>query len=358
MQSLGRSSRSLADVVRERIVTGELESGKYLPSIRELCAQHSLAPVTVSRALASLKGEGLLVAEPRRGYRVATPEDGAQAHAPLACVLSVGEQQSQWGVLVQNLVGFSQAQAMRRFRPLLVVNARDRAPADIVEQLRAGRICGTLVDASDPLLLAALTAAGFPVVMCEAWRPGLSCDVVVQDGFGGAMLAVEYLIARGHRRIGWLGAVTESGEPMIAERLGGALAGLARAGLTLPAAWRVDVPFDDPPAADEAARRLLSLPERPTAILTLWGHVSQAMARVAREMGMVIGRDVEIVAWCSEEAYDHSHRLPFAGDPLPPAMTWSVAELVDVAVSRLEHRLIARHLPPLAIRIPVSLRLP
>ncbi|HYT09835.1 MAG TPA: GntR family transcriptional regulator, partial [Mycobacteriales bacterium] len=51
--------------------------GDLLPSTRELVARHGVGPVTVSRAVARLAAEGVVVSEPGRGTFVAPPRPGA-----------------------------------------------------------------------------------------------------------------------------------------------------------------------------------------------------------------------------------------------------------------------------------------
>ncbi|WP_370326021.1 GntR family transcriptional regulator [Euzebya sp.] len=65
----------LADLLRDKIVAGQLTAGAKLPSERELCAEHGLARGTVRQALNHLREEGLVVIQHGRGAFVrATPK--------------------------------------------------------------------------------------------------------------------------------------------------------------------------------------------------------------------------------------------------------------------------------------------
>lgn len=74
LPSLGASHRSLsgqvADVLRERIVAGELKPGTHLVE-RTLAESLGVSRVPVRDALNLLKGEGFVTQEPRRGVVVA-----------------------------------------------------------------------------------------------------------------------------------------------------------------------------------------------------------------------------------------------------------------------------------------------
>ena len=65
--SVTRASSSIADQIRQAIVTGKLEQGSRLPPERELAEQFGVSRVTVRDALRALEAMGLL--EVRVGAR-------------------------------------------------------------------------------------------------------------------------------------------------------------------------------------------------------------------------------------------------------------------------------------------------
>jgi DNA-binding GntR family transcriptional regulator len=52
--------RQLAAIIRSQVESGELAPGSRLPSITALAAQYGVAQITVQKALALLKDEGLV----------------------------------------------------------------------------------------------------------------------------------------------------------------------------------------------------------------------------------------------------------------------------------------------------------
>jgi GntR family transcriptional regulator len=62
----------LADILRERIASGEIPPGRRIPSQHELVAEFDLSRNTIRKALDVLKGEGLLETAPGRGLFVKT----------------------------------------------------------------------------------------------------------------------------------------------------------------------------------------------------------------------------------------------------------------------------------------------
>jgi DNA-binding LacI/PurR family transcriptional regulator len=237
----------------------------------------------------------------------------------------------------------------RRGWSALAVHVGERSPAEVLEQLRAARAWGIVLETVDRGLLDMVREAGIPAIMVNAWSEGAAFDVVLQDNYQGGFLAAQHLLNRGHRRIAWFGPVGES--CFSRERLGGAAAALAAAGLDLPAELRTDTAGRD---LEPAALELLSRRDRPRAVLALWTDVALALAAAARKLGLVLGRDLDMVGWALE-AHLEKYRPTFAGGPVPPMITWRVEDLARAAVARLTERRADLGLP--AMRIAVATRL-
>ena len=353
-QNLGRASGKLLSLLRAQVLSGRMSAGEFMPSVRELSEQQKLACNTVQHALRSLVAEGLLAAVPRRGYRVLARANHAERACPIAIVLESGRE--TWDPLQRNLVENLQIAAARRGQSLLAVGADRSSPEEVVRQLLGARAWGALLNLSDPALVELLGQAGMPVVMVEQLDTDPTHDAVVQDGFLGAMLAGACLAERGHDRIAWIGPPLIGSGLQITERYSGAMGGLSRFGKRLAEELCVEVPVGDADAAREAARRLLSLPCRPTAMLALWQPFAQAVVQAARESNLVPGRDFDMVGWWTEEAYDLDYTPMFAGGPVPPAVTWSVTTMAEIAMSRIEERRAKPTLPVIHLRIPTRLR--
>lgn len=70
----------LAELIRERIQSGELAAGAQLPSDRELAEQAGISRMTARQAIAYLVREGTLVVKPGIGTFVAEPKLTYDAH--------------------------------------------------------------------------------------------------------------------------------------------------------------------------------------------------------------------------------------------------------------------------------------
>jgi DNA-binding LacI/PurR family transcriptional regulator len=350
----GRPAQGLAAELREQIAAGVITPGGYLPGERQLAATHGVAPMTARRALKMLEAEGLVVAEPRRGYRVLARANDPDRGAPLAYVLSPHPGPELWDDLHKEFVSALQQAAALRGWTLLAVGTEGRTHQEIIADLRTARVCGAILDTPSGELMAAIHGAGMPTLVVDDWREDLDIDAVVQDGFRGGLLAGSYLVEHGHKRVGWLGPVGVSRQGL--ERYGGASAALAARGVDITAELRRELSNPEIPDGVEAAKKLLSMKDRPTAILALWQGCVASLVKAARELDLVPGKDFEMVGWATEAGYEKDFEALFTDGPVPPAVVWDVQTLGQTAVSRLAERRQNPELPVIKLKVPTRLR--
>ena len=68
----------IMDGFREQIVTGVLQPGEKLPSVRELAVSLAINPNTIQRSYRSLEAEGWIVTIPGKGCFVCTGQEGRE----------------------------------------------------------------------------------------------------------------------------------------------------------------------------------------------------------------------------------------------------------------------------------------
>jgi len=347
----GRVPGEIGERIRQGIRSGRFPAGKLLPGLRSLSRKHRVALVTMQRAMSHLASQGLVAAEPRRGYRVLGGPADAEKSRPLAYVAALEGGPRRWNPLHQRLLAAFQEAAQARGWAMLGVGSEEREQAAVMRQVAGARAWGLILDVVDPGLLEMARASGLPAVMVDAWVEDAGIDAVVQDGYQGGLLAAAHLAACGHRRVAWLGPTTQSAHSLA--RLGGATVGLLRAGIELGPELRVEASGAD---IRDRARALLSRADRPTAVIALWQWAAAGLAAAARELGLVPGRDFELVGWCTEEEFLAEYRPAFAGGPVPPTLVWSIRAMAELAVSRLVERRANPGLLPVRINVPVALR--
>jgi LacI family transcriptional regulator len=351
----GRPSSELAVRLREEISSGRAAVDSYLPTERELAERNRIAPSTARRALKILEAEGLVAAVPRRGYRVLARANDPDRGAPMAYVLSPHPAYGVRESLHKETVSGLQRAAAEHGWGLLAVSTEGRPGTVVMEQLRAARTFGAILDSGQADLFEAAFGAGMPVVAIDEWRETVDVDAVVQDGFLGGILAARYLLERGCRKIAWLGSMGTGHQSL--ERYGGAMSVLNAAGVTVSGKRVGRLLHAEDPEAAKIAVKLLASGDRPEGVLALWQCCTSALVQAARELRLTPGKDFEMVGWSTEGAYESEYLPQFAGGPVPPAITWEVGSMASIAVSRLAERRLKPDLPAIRLKVPVRLRL-
>jgi DNA-binding LacI/PurR family transcriptional regulator len=356
--STGRTSVELAKVLRAQVVSRKVGPGEFLPPVRELAATHAAAYKTVRRALKILEGEGLVTAIPRKGYRVLDRPEKPREGSPLAYLWSdvFSGTQGQMGATNTSVLRELGVAADAVETSVLAVRCSGSSPNQVMSKLREAKSCGVIVDVSDMGVAQCVAASGLPAVMVNAWPLGCPMNTVLQDGFGGGALAASWLVERGHERIGWIGPDLSRSTMLSVERYSGVTGMLASHGLSISDQHCCQVPLNDMEAAYEAAHRLLSSRDRPSAVLALWQGMAGSVAMAARDLGLVLGRDLDMVGWSTEEQYGSTYKQLFARGPVPATITWSVREMADVAVDLIMRWHSNRNISPVRSCVGTTLR--
>lgn len=203
-----------------------------------------------------------------------------------------------------------------------------------------------LLAVDDRAAVAALLAGGMRVVLVNAEHPTLPVDTLLPDNPGGMMLAVEHLLAHGHRD---LLHVTRLHRTTFTRRRDAFFVALAAAGIAPDPARVVDVPLDAA-GAQAAMRAHLAAGVLPpfTAVCCANDLAAVGVIRALREAGRRVPDDVSVVGFDD---------LAVAALVEPPLTTVRVErdELGRLAVRRLLERAADPHRTP--VRVELACRL-
>ncbi|MDQ0826985.1 LacI family transcriptional regulator [Arthrobacter sp. B2I5] len=136
---------------------------------------------------------------------------------------------------------------------------------------------------------------GIPVVLIDpVGQPGPDLMTVGAANWEGGYSATDHLLQLGHKRIAMIGGREDL--QCSSAREDGYISALRRAGIALDPALMVPGDFSIE-AGEAATRKLLELPDRPTAIFT--GNDGQALGayRAARSAGLRIPEDLSVVGF-------------------------------------------------------------
>ncbi|HXC60130.1 MAG TPA: LacI family DNA-binding transcriptional regulator, partial [Steroidobacteraceae bacterium] len=140
-------------------------------------------------------------------------------------------------------------------------------------------------------LLAQLKEAGTPVVVVAAGRPAADVSAVTIDDYAAARAMTLHLLDLGHTRIGFIAGSPD--QTVSSRRQQGYAAALAEHGIAIDPA-RIAQGMFTYRSGLEAAERLLSLSEPPTAIFASNDDMAAATVAVAHRRGLAVPRDLTV----------------------------------------------------------------
>jgi DNA-binding LacI/PurR family transcriptional regulator len=155
--------------------------------------------------------------------------------------------------------------------------------------------------------VARLASGAVPVVVVDVHSPMLrGLPRVMGDDVAGGELAACHLLELGHRRIGYIGDEFENpfGFTSSRDRFAGYERALAGAGLAVRPEW-VALGAHGRYEARELACRLLSEPNRPTAIFAASDTQALGVIAAAHEIGLDVPGDLSIVGYDDIEAAEY-----------------------------------------------------
>jgi DNA-binding LacI/PurR family transcriptional regulator len=166
--------------------------------------------------------------------------------------------------------------------------------AEYIEALRQRRVDGIILGSvfqRDPAV-EHLIDSGMPCLLYNRRLRSGRGNYVVLDNLRAGRELTQHLLRLGHRRIGFIG--TLSGLSSAAERRCGYRAALREAGIR-PDPRLIRMRGVKPEFAREAAREILTLRDRPTAIVGSSDRVALSVIEIAEEMGLSVPGDVAVV---------------------------------------------------------------
>ena len=309
-------------------------------TLADVAAAVGLSPAAVSLALRGKNG----VSEATRarvaqaaqtvGYRP-VPAPARQHHKPMTIGLVIkavhGDSPEANRFYAPVMAGIEESCRVHRMDLMLATMPVDQHYYPIeVPRIVTNRTCDGLIVVGAHLskATAEILRSAPPVVLVDAYSEDDSFDSVATDNVGGARIAVQHLVTRGHRNIAILG--TEPGAyPSVLHRRKGYEQVIDEAGL---APRYIDSPYWPPEeAAASGISYLLEHPET-TAVFCANDAVAVALLHAARQAGISVPGRLSIVGFDD---------IDLAGFVSPGLTTMAVDKvgMGRIAVTLLAHRL-------------------
>jgi LacI family transcriptional regulator len=321
------------------------------PTISHVAKLANVSPATVSRVIngstkvRSYHRQRVLAAVEQVDYR------------PNRLARNLRRQQAETiGVVVPDIENphFSEAvrvvedAAFRRGYRLLLCNTDETLDKQraYLQVLADERVLGVIVASADRagIGIDLLLDRGIPVVAFDRVIVDERLDAVSSDNVDAARRATEHLIWLGHERIAYLGGREDVGTGM--ERLEGYLAAMRAAQLTpftLNGGFRAE-------AAEREIATLLSVDDRPTALIIANNLMAIGALRAIRAARLTIPADVAIVA------IDDPPWAELVDPPLT-VVAQPVRRMAESAIAVLLERIEHRRDERVHIVLPLELRI-
>lgn len=269
------------------------------PTIREVADAAGVSRSTASRALS---GNGYAAPEVRERVRAVAKEIG---YVVDATARSLKQRTSHSvGLLVSDLRNVFYAglasgigeEARAHGRTVVLVDLRGDSADELAaaETLVGSRVSGVIATPVSGQLSEYLSRIGVPLIEVDRRFDAEATDAVVVDNRAAARDTTMRLLAAGHRRIALLIDETEwtTGEERQRGYLDALEARRVRSddSLIVQAGWDAD-------EAKAAAHRLLSGPDRPTAVFAANNVLTEGTWRAASELGLRVPEDVSIAGF-------------------------------------------------------------
>ncbi|MHC4798792.1 MAG: GntR family transcriptional regulator [Planctomycetota bacterium] len=337
--------QSVTNTLRRRVLEGHFSFGSKLPSLRKFAEEFKVSTMTVRRAFLSLEREGLLTRLPSVGV-FARPNlpDKVTAHKRVAYV-SVDLNNAFDTALISGIEKACQnyGWSLQIFDAHLDVDTESRNIQRLADLAIHGSQGAIILPPWNPLnidMLFRIQSDNYPIILLDRIIPGLKMDLVSSDHEGGAYLATNYLLQKGHSRIFMLTHQPLSSS--VSARLRGYERALRETGIKVLPERKV---FIDPETQDlgysenkrwwggySAMLPVLKKIKPPAAVLAIDSYSSIGVYEACYELGLRIPDDISVIG------FDDSEIVHMAKPPMT-IIAQRTDEIGLAAVELLERRI-------------------
>ena len=169
------------------------------------------------------------------------------------------------------------------------------------------------------------------------------CDNIFVNRWKSVQMAVDHLLALGHRQIAYLG------EPLSTERRKAFSTAMMSRNVNVPNEYVIETDKRFEACGYEGMKKLLELPSRPTAVFAAYDSIAIGAMRAIKEAGLSIPDDISIVG------IDDSNIAKYLSVQLT-SVTEPTHDLGDLAADVIMQKMSKRHRIMQNIKLPPTLK--
>ena len=293
--------KQVAGRIKEEIESGAYKPDERLMSMDLLAEKYQINKITVCKAMAVLKEEGLVYSQPAKGIFVMGPKQAKlnsverrlKTIGVVSCVMEPGCTGRHHLELLEAIrLGLGQMDANLLVLPCMnkKTNAETR---DLV--FNSGLDAAIYVGPFDPMLLRSLINDGPPAVLVDNVVTGLSVDSICLDNRGGGFQAMNYLLEQGHRDLAIVTGPSDQRDSS-SQRLGGARDAMEQHGISSDQLIVVEGDYAAS-GGTAATEKIMAMKKQPSAIFYSNDEMAIAGRDVLIKNGLKIPQDISIIGF-------------------------------------------------------------
>ncbi|MCM3493721.1 GntR family transcriptional regulator [Paenibacillus lactis] len=296
--------QQIANALRAKIESGELQSGDQLPTEAEISKTYNVSRITSKRALTELENEKLIYRIQGKGSFVSTSPPPRQAFGgsgkdvllilPFAHNPGLGDYEK----------GINEYLAATDYTLNIQSNTivgQRKLLQSALQSSHSGLIFYPVNSVSDLGILYQYHLSDYPFVTMDKCIQGIPFLSVVADNFDGGYQAARHLIENNHKRIAFLSSQKIEDSSSLRERYFGYLKALFEAGLTDPGMHDLTeqgLAHDNPASQEYFLRLLESVMEQGiTGIVAENDLMAIEIIQAAKERGLSVPDHFSIVGF-------------------------------------------------------------
>ncbi|MFG6333197.1 MAG: LacI family DNA-binding transcriptional regulator [Lachnospiraceae bacterium] len=271
-------------------------------TLADIAAKVGVSTVAVSKALSGKPGVSdelrarIRQVADRMGYKASASEKPAVVKTGNIGVIVpenyYGYSFSFYGQLYEKVV---KALYDNRYYGILeLLTKEDENENNIPKVLRDGKVDGLIFmgQMKENYIRKMVAQSEVPVFFLDTYRPSIMLDTVISDGYYGTYLLTDYLIRRGHRKIGFVGNIEATDS--IADRFWGYRKALRENDIKFESDWEIPDRSRYGNIGDRILDRRIGIAE---AYVCNCDYAAQVVIQDLEEMGYTVPEDVSVVGF-------------------------------------------------------------